>query len=496
MGRVGALFAGLVFLLAGGPAAAKPPAERDWSAALREDAQALHDDIAANHPGPLNPQDPGFAKRNRDQLSLALRRASGARSYADYFFALREYVAAFNDGHMTFGAMGNTPNDFRWPGFLTAYDSFGDVRVVQTTNAVPVGAKLLGCDAMTAESYAAATLGKMWGRWQLRSQRLRHGSSLFLDDGSRYIPRARRCSFEVEGKKRAVALAWQPIAVRDAFGRMAAMMPSIGRTFEARRLDDGTRWFAIPSFNGDPQSDAGKALPALLEDMRKNRAALAAAPRIVLDLRGNGGGSSDWPRQIAEILWGRGAVERRPPAKVAVDWRVSRTNLEWIETTYAKRAAGRVLSPQERRWFESVIKGLTGALARGEGLWRHGADGTVQDKVGQAGPGETPPPPLTGPVYLVTDAYCASACLDAVDLWRAMRAVHVGQTTSADTLYMEIRQLRLPSGIAAVSMPMKVYRGRPRGSNQPVEPAHAFTGDIADTPALERWIAALAPPRR
>jgi hypothetical protein len=43
---------------------------------------------------------------------------------------------------------------------------------------------------------------------------------------------------------------------------------------------------------------------------------------------------------------------------------------------------------------------------------------------------------------------------------------------------------------------MKVYRGRPRGSNQPLVPIYAFDGDIRDSAAVERWIATLEPRRR
>ena len=52
-------------------AAAEPP--RDWSATLRADATAFHDAIAANHPGPVNRLDPGFARRNDAGLALALK---------------------------------------------------------------------------------------------------------------------------------------------------------------------------------------------------------------------------------------------------------------------------------------------------------------------------------------------------------------------------------------------------------------------------------------
>jgi hypothetical protein len=105
-------------------------------------------------------------------------------------------------------------------------------------------------------------------------------------------------------------------------------------------------------------------------------------------------------------------------------------------------------------------------------------------------------PPLAGPVWLVTDASCGSACLDAVDLWRALGAVHVGRTTGADTRYLDVRQRRRPSGVTAKAMPMKVYRGRPRGANEPVVPVHRFDGDIADTAALEAWLASLPRPSR
>jgi len=491
--RFKALFRALALLLPSAGLAAQPPAERDWGAALRQDAQALHDDIAANHPGPLNRRDPGFAKRNDAQLALALGRVRNARTYADYFFALREYVASFNDGHMGIGAYGNTPNGIRWPGFLTSYDSGQDIRVFLTTDEanVPVGARLLGCDGMTADRYAAATLGKMWGRWNLASQRLTLGRLLFLDEGSRYIPQARSCRFEVDGRRRVVPLKWRPMGRAERSERMKMVFPrEASREFGARVLEDGSRWYSIPSFDGEPQSPAGKALPPMIAAMRADRVALAAAPAIVLDLRGNGGGSSDWSRQIAEVLWSRAAFRRLPTVKVYVDWRVSRANLEAIKHAYSRRGSGSALAPEARAWFETVIKGLSEAMARGERLWRQ-----PDEEAGQSPDvAEAPQPPmlvLRGPVYLLTDATCGSACLDAVDLWRGLGAVHVGQTTSADTLYMEVRELRLPSGIGAVSMPMKVYRGRPRGSNEPVVPIHTFKGDIRDTAAIERWIATL-----
>lgn len=486
----------LAALVAPAVLAAQDPAPRDWSVTLRQDAQALHDDIAANHPGPVNRLDPGFRRRNDAQLGIALKRARDARTYADYFFALREYVSSFNDGHVSIGAFGNTPSDYRWPGFLTRYDARGRISVVFSDDParLPVGARLLGCDGRSAEQYAKSTLGKMWGRWELASQRLNWGGLLFLDEGSRYIPHARTCRFAVQGRERKVALKWRPTAGKElrTLDR-AALPPRLARDFQTRALDDGIRWYSIPSFDADPGTSAGKALPPMIAAMRAERLALAAAPGIVLDLRGNGGGSSDWSRQIAQALWGRAALAKLPLDRSYVEWRVSPANLDSIRRSYARQRQGAALSPEMRTWFETVISGLEAALGRGDRLWREPDEAPAREQISVR---EPPPPPLHGPVYILTDSSCASACLDAVDLWRALAAIHVGQTTSADTLYMDVRQLRLPSGIGAVSMPMKVYRGRRRGSNQPAVPTYAFPGDVADTPSVEQWIGTLRPQRR
>jgi hypothetical protein len=488
-------FGALALLLQSAPIGAQP-AERDWGAVLRQDAQALHDDIAANHPGPVNPADPGFAQRNDAELARAIERARDARTYGDYFFALRQYVSSFNDGHMVFGVFGATPNVFRWPGFVTGYDGRGAIRVVERADdaPVPVGASLVGCDGMTADQYAAATLGQMWGRWQLESQRRRFGRMLFLDESSRYIPHAERCIFDVAGEQRTVALNWRPIPLSEMARLASPGGPRTAPAFGARILNDGTRWYAIPSFNADPQSSAARALPGMIAQMRADRAVLARAPAIVLDLRRNDGGSSDWSRQIADVLWGRAAFGSVPFTPMQVDWRVSRANLETLERAFAERQA--TLSPRVRHWYETVIQGLTRALARGDELWRHPNDAPPPDPA-PAAREDAPVTPLGGPVYLVTDEHCMSACLDAVDLWRALGAVHVGRTTAADTLYMEVRPFTVPSGLGRTNMPMKVYSGRPRGANEPAVPVHRFDGDISDTAALERWVATLvAAPRR
>ena len=102
---------------------------------------------------------------------------------------------------------------------------------------------------------------------------------------------------------------------------------------------------------------------------------------------------------------------------------------------------------------------------------------------------------LSDAVYVLGYLFLGSprtiACLDAADLWKALGAIQVGRETSADTLYMDVRQDVLPSGLTRIAVPMKIYRGRTRGSNEPLRPVHSYPGDLRDTDALAGWIAAL-----
>lgn len=122
-----------------------------------------------------------------------------------------------------------------------------------------------------------------------------------------------------------------------------------------------------------------------------------------------------------------------------------------------------------------------GAAAEGRPLWRRS-------------PVEPAKPPAAEPLYrgkviLLTDRRCASACLDFADFVRLLpNATHVGLPTSADSVYMEVRPVDLPSGVERLGLPVKVYRDRLRGHNEPYVPHVMYEGDINDTAAVEAWL--------
>lgn len=479
--------------------AAALPEARDWPATTLADARALHDDIRANHSGPVNAADRGFVDREAAAYARLRRRAGAVRGITGYRFALKEYIASYDDGHVQFWIEDDAALPAaNWPGFLTGFDALGAQRVMTRVDdaPVPLGAELKGCDGVPAATLAARDVGAFEGRWGLPSMRVLRGGYLLVDRGNPFTARPVACDFAAAGRVRTVTLSWQPIESEALTGRLSAVNGIAHPAIGAWELPDGTRWYGLSSFDGDPAGKTARALGPLIAAMRADRVALARAPAIVLDLRGNGGGSSDWSTQIARVLWGERRVAALDTPGSYVEWRVSSGTIAAIEGYQQQFDAAPDADPSTKAYFRTITSGLKRARNAGLSLWREPASVGEAMEPKTTGSPASDPAPISAPIFIVTDAGCGSACLDAVDTWRALGAIQVGRETSADTLYMDIRQGKLPSGLAGFAVPMKVYRGRSRGSNIPWTPVHRFDGDLTDTPALQRWVAGLPERRR
>ncbi|NYZ63884.1 hypothetical protein [Luteimonas deserti] len=470
------------------PAAAADGAP-DWPDTLERDVRAFHAALRDSHPGPVDPANPGFAAALDAGLEQALARVPRTLDFAGYWWALREFQASFDDGHVQLATRDAAPTlPTRWPGFLTR-SSDGD-HVVATRlddDALPaLDARLLDCDGIDADALAQAVVGRFRGLWDLNAQRVAHAGRLFLDAGNPWVARPVACRFQEGARVRRVMLDWRDLEPAGLAERLTATRRLQATTTGVRTPRRGQLWIAAGSFSAERDAPA---LTALLSDL-DDTARVRAARRVVLDLRGNGGGSSHWGREIARRLWGDAALAALPPGDSRVDWRVDAANLAAIRDFGAMLRAQPDPDAVMLHWVDIVDRGMSAALGRGEALWRHPADA-------EAMPAPPAPRPRAMaadvPVFVLADAACASACLDALDLWLPLGAVLVGGETSADTVYMDVREQTLPSGLAAVAIPMKVYRGRSRGHNQPYRPAHAWRGAFSDEAALAAWIDGLPP---
>jgi hypothetical protein len=91
-------------------------------------------------------------------------------------------------------------------------------------------------------------------------------------------------------------------------------------------------------------------------------------------------------------------------------------------------------------------------------------------------------------VVVITDHFCASACLDFVIAASALpNFLQLGEQTYADTAYNEPlhfpEPIELPSKLGTFYYPSKIA-----GQRGPFTPAIKFEGDMNDTNALKNWV--------
>jgi hypothetical protein len=464
-----------------------PPSPDQWKAFARQDVQAAYDVYKEQHPGMLDPANPGFPALLERARADGLEAADQADSYGTYSAALSIFSAVLNDGHAQAFALPLPPGEAsqlppvraEWPGFLPVWRKGALVaRDVGPTSPVPMGTRILACNGMPIREFVAMRLrgqlrpreeGQFWSR----SPRAFYASPTSTT-------RARSCLFRTpDGAEREVQIPWSPAPPNwNQIFRMAIMgdrMP-IGLT----EPQPGIFHIALPDFQPDDEGRA--AYRSLFEQLRSRFQELSRARAVILDLRHNNGGSSSWSRQVAEHLWGEkevGEARSQYFAGTEVWWRPIEANISAMKEYAAQaRQRGDIQDADSRDRF----------IAQLEADRAKGANFTVE-KVGTLPltARETRPrrSRLRAPVYVVTPGDCASACADALDVFTRFEAVKlIGAPSSGDSTYMDIRLQDLPSGRGRLVVPMKVWVHRPRGNGQVYEPHITMEGPDWTTAAF------------
>lgn len=432
-----------------------PPA---WAAITRQDLAAIRDILAANHPGPVDPENDTYARWLRVGFEQALKRADGATSYSDYVRALRLYTNGFRDGHIGL-RLTMEPTRLLWPGFVVRHAEDGTVRVAsaRADAGVPHGAVLTSCDGRAIGDIAMALIAPFYWNEDIPHERQSGLPELFVRHPGDTEFRPSECRFVVNGNPIDVAIRWGTES-REVVASHIALAEPASPALGMRRL--GETWIvSVPSFQYSGKS--AEEIRALIESVTSSSAEIRKG-LLVLDVRGNRGGNSSWGNLLAAAIWGEEAT--RAVARSfdwTVDWRVSPDNIEHL-TRVVQRNRGDGLESSARSW-ERARDQMIEAQARGESLLRIGRPAVNPPRV--------PAPPESPRIFLLTDERCASACLDFADIVLRMPDVmHIGRPTSGDAVYMDNTYAALPGGLAGLSYSLKVYRNRVRSNNEWYEP--------------------------
>jgi hypothetical protein len=457
------------------------PAHPRWQSTTVQDVEAAYRLLRDNHPGAApEMHDAVFQQRLDSAYKLALERARTVTSYQGYKAVLAGFATNMGDKHIwsrpTFVV--NIP---RWPGFIVS--KRGGVWIVSDTDppqSALLGASLVACDGENVEDIARKNLGGFRADWSIGAQQIQSAPWLLVDEGNPFIVRPKACEFEHNGQRQTVTLDWTRVKHENLEPRLKKAIGAGAAGYGVRRVGEGY-WIALEDLM-DTRADA------VVKVVENEKNALRNARFVVLDLRGNPGGSDLVGREIAVSLLGSDAVDARlgPVSEASCGspdgaWRASEGNINNLKYLQHTAIAG---GSELQQLLESLIRDSLAARAQGKAF---AGPITCPSAPGKPTTTKLPPGLMKGRLILLTDNVCFSACLSVTEDFRKLGAFHVGQTTDAATHYTAVREQYLPSGYSLFSTLQAVDPSSPYQAG-PFEPQLTYDGDIADTAALETWV--------
>jgi hypothetical protein len=456
-----------VFSHTAAAAAPAPATAAEWRRAALTDIDAAYQLTLENHPGVYDSNNPDFkgnlASARRDALALA-GRVTDAHGYSA---ALQRFDAGFHDGHAGVQAQldAHLRQRPRWPGFVTAWRRDALYVVGSAAGGPAAGARVNSCDGKPVNDLIASNVFAFQGKIEEPGAWWTLARELFVDFHNPFIKLPRVCQFTVDGATFSAALHWQASTDQSDNWRWDTYngddLP-VGLSQPASAL----YWMAMPTFMPDEaQRDAYRAASA---ELLAHRQRYLDARAIVIDLRQNQGGSSDWSLSFARALWGQQRVDRRMDAwskNETVWWRASDGNIAHMRMLRAKLLQQRQLESAADK--VGRLNGMVAARARGDKFYVAGDALPAAAQADAVDDDSGAPAALQKPVYVIVPGQCASACLDALDVFtRFPNTRLIGAPSSSDSDYMEVRHEVLPSGLAQVTIPVKMYVGRARANGQ------------------------------
>lgn len=485
-GMIRSVALGLTLTLAlAGRGQAQTPLASAWQAIARADVDAALALVGESHPGAA-PElgDIQFQQRLAQARQHAEARLPKVADVDGYNALMAGLANDFGDGHIWSSAL-YPASRRRWAGMVVVKRG-GDwvVAAQQAAAGEPAlkDALIESCDGVPVDRLATDRIGQFSANPAIGAAMAKKAPLLLLDDRNPFVPLLKSCRFQLNGAPIDHALQWRTVAARDLEKAVIEASPP---STAGMGISDfaGGKWIAIESL--DPSA------AAVVDAVEAQLPALRVAPMVVIDLRGNGGGNSNYTTQIARLLVGEKRIAPllgKTAACGGMYWRASPGNAEALLAFAAARAkdgGGRADG------WAGQAEGLRQALTTGQRFYP--ALPACASKSGVAPP---PPPPerlapsmMRGRLVLVTDRYCFSSCLIATEQFRQLGALHVGETTDAATRYMEVREIRLPSGLRTFSTLQKVAIGS--SDYGPFAPAIVYPGALSDSAALKAWVASL-----
>lgn len=464
----------------------------------------VHQSIHEMHPAILEPDATAFLSWHEYGYQKVRELLPQVHTEADEAALLRFYMAGYQDSHLN-GNLDKRPfsklnaKEELWTGWLLKATNTGYEVIYRKEGDTypPERAKLISCDGQAIDELLHKHYAPYFDiRWQTLKAR-DHAAKAFTQDGSFSSilnrPGFQTCNFLVDNIAKTYPLAWVPISKEEADAiaiksNTQYTLPSISD------LAPGKLWIRASDF-ALHTPEAARSQQELLDDL----ALIKEVSLIVLDTRGNAGGSSthgfnifntiiNKDEKVATYLANQYQYKNQgATALFRASWQlywsydymlknlIANQGKEFSDVQYLEKFQVRLkqaLDAGEQTLYQSETPNESNAIPSPNDKW----ESTIK-------------------LVLITDKTCVSACLDFVDMVKLVpNLLHLGEPTNADTAYTQIAdmQSKYLEETYNFMVPVKKWNKRLREDNKPYIPDVAYEGDMNDEVALQQWVLAQA----
>ena len=377
------------------------------------------------------------AKHAGEMLAGELALAADCKTEIDYTHSIKRYLASYHDHHLFMFAKDAAA---KGTGLLVKkYDDryfvIAKAPGLIAPQEVQARDELLSCDGKSPKTILEREILPLESYFDQTAALYENAYKLFWRSdvtGDTITCKFARGQQIIEAK-----LLWQNITDPDKARHPLANT----RPLYTLENINGLPWITLRSMA--PNNQSGRDLLAKFVEDAKN---LRGEKKIVLDLRGNGGGNSSWGDRWFKNLAGYKPVQHDK----TLFW-ASKDNLNSFIASIDKKLRDPHITQDEKEDYlkeKSWLQSKTNVFLD----YSHAGDSVMQKEPGKQSS------LYKGQIIVVTDYGCFSSCELFVKLLRSSGfATQVGIATDASTLFGEIRGVKTPSGLVEFSIPQKVF---------------------------------------
>lgn len=436
---------------------------KNWQQTTINDLHTMHDTLVTDTPQYIDKL-PAFMAWLDTGLTKSLMLAQKVGDEAGYYFTLAYYAQGFNNGHIRINFK-DLPA--KYAGLLLQYQN-GAYRVkerdVGYKNLPPLSAELVSCDGKLAQNIIDQDIIPYRFIPKLEASSRKAAGFIFYDTNP-FRHYARQCVFKENGVNKTYTMQWGDISL----AKVSEIKQALNKkyNFLIERFGQNGIWISIPTLFPDEGAERN-----FLEMLVKMTPEYRSYDPVVLDVRGNQGGNSNWAKRLLAGLYDENYLKAAFSSKQEGGqlYRVSPNNIEharWMAKLYPEQNDTLQMLLNAERSGQQMTK------VKHEELSNEARNATST---------------FNNHLYFLTDENCFSACLNFADyVYWLPHTTHIGISTYADSPYTANNNKTL-SGGAKFIYTLNVTRDRIRGDNQPYIPQYRYDGDIRDTDKLKQWV--------